>query len=145
LLDELSGVAYFSTLDLQAGFHQIRMKEGEEFRTAFQTHFGQFEFRVMSFGLTGAPGTFQGAMTTTLAPCLHKFFLVIFDDILIYSASLQDHIQHLQQVFELLAKDNWKLKITKCAFAQTQISYLGHTISAAGVGTDPSKLSTLAQ
>jgi hypothetical protein len=145
LLDELSGAAYFFTLDLQAGFHQIRMKEGEEFKTAFQTHFGQFEFRVMSFGLTGALGTFQGAMNTTLAPCLRKFVLVFFDNILIYSATLSYHIQHLRQVFELLAKDNWKLKITKCAFAQTQISYLGHTISAAGVGTDPSKLSALAQ
>ena len=68
LLDELDGASYFTTLDLQAGFHQIRMKEGEEFKTIFQTHFGQFEFRVMSFGLTGAPGTFQGAMNTTLHP-----------------------------------------------------------------------------
>lgn len=59
LLDELSGASYFTTLDLQAGFHQIRMKEGEEYKIAFQTHFGQFEFRVMSFGLTGAPGTFR--------------------------------------------------------------------------------------
>ena len=68
LLDELSGAAYFTTLDLQARFHQIRMKEGEEFKTAFQTHFGQFKFRVMSFGLTGAPGTFQDAMNTLLGP-----------------------------------------------------------------------------
>lgn len=68
LLDELSGVAYFTSLDLQAGFHQIRMKSGEEFKTAFQTHFGQFEFCVMAFGLTGAPGSFQDAMNTTLAP-----------------------------------------------------------------------------
>jgi hypothetical protein len=84
-------------------------------------------------------------MNTTLATCLRKFVLVFFDDILIYSATLSDHVQHLRQVFELLAKDNWKLKITKCAFTQPQISYMGHTISAAGVGTDPSKLSALAQ
>jgi hypothetical protein len=144
LLDELSGAAYFTTLDLQAGFHQIRMKEGEEFKTAFQTHFGQFEFRVMSFGLTGAPGTFQSAMISTLAPCLRQFVIVFFDDILIYSSSLEQHIIHLRMVFELLAKDQWTLKLTKCSFAQTQISYLGHTISAAGVGTDPAKLEAIA-
>lgn len=92
LLGELSGAAYFTTLDLQARFHQIRIKSGEEFKTAFQTHFGQFEFRVMSFGLTGAPGTFQGAMNTTLHPCLWKFVLVFFDDILIYSKTLEQHL-----------------------------------------------------
>jgi hypothetical protein len=145
LLDELSGAAYFSSLDLQAGFHQIRMKAGDEFKTAFQTHFGQFEFRVMSFGLTGAPGTFQDAMNTTLAPYLRKFVLVFFDDILLYSATLEDHLQHLRLVFELLTRDKWTLKLSKCAFAQTQISYLGHVISAVGVGTDPSKLDAISQ
>lgn len=92
LLDELSGAAYFTSLDLQAGFHQIRMKTGEEFKTVFQTHFGQLEFRVMSFGLIGAPGTFQNAMNTTLAPYLRKFVLVFFDDILIYSSSRKEHL-----------------------------------------------------
>lgn len=134
LLDELNGASYFSTLDLQAGFHQIRMKSGEEFKMAFQTHFGQFEFRVMSFGLTGAPGTFQDAMNTTLQPCLRKFVLVFFDDILVYSATLEEHLAHLRFVFELLSRDQWKLKLSKCSFAQTEIFYLGHVISAAGVG-----------
>jgi len=77
-LDELSRAKWFSSLDLRAGFHQIRLKSGEEFETAFQTHLGQFEFRVMSFGLTGAPGSFQGAMNDTLAPYLRKFVLVFF-------------------------------------------------------------------
>jgi len=143
LLDELSGAAYFTSLDLQASFHQIRMKAGEEFKTAFQTHFGQFEFRVMSFGLTRAPGTFQAAMNTTLTPYLRKFVLVFFDDILIYSASLEEHLQHLRMVFELLARDQWTLKLSKCSFAQTKISYLGHVISAAGVGTDQSKIEAI--
>jgi hypothetical protein len=145
LLDELAGASYFTTLDLQAGFHQIRMKTGEEYKTAFQTHFGQFEFCVMLFGLTGAPGTFQGTMNTTLSPCLRKFVLVFFDDILIYSPSLEQHLQHIRCVFELLTKDHWHLKLSKCTFAQTSITYLGHVISSAGVGTDQSKLDAIAQ
>jgi hypothetical protein len=126
LLDKLLGAAYFTSLDLQAGFHQIRMKAGEEFKTAFQTHFGQFDFRVMSFGLTGAPGIFQDAMNTTLAPYLRKFVLVFFDDILIYSGSLEEQLQHLRMVFELLSCDQWTLKLLKCFFAQTKISYSVH-------------------
>lgn len=73
LIDELSSASWFSTLDLRAGFHQILLQPGEEPKTAFQTYCGQYEFTVMAFGLTGAPGTFQGAMNTTLAPGLRKF------------------------------------------------------------------------
>lgn len=144
-LDELAKASWFSSLDLRAGFHQIRLKKGEEFKTAFQTHFGQFEFRVMAFGLTGAPGTFQGAMNSTLAPYLRKFVLVFFDDILIYSQSYEEHLVHIRLVFELLAKDQWKIKLSKCTFAQQEIKYLGHVISGAGVGTDPSKVAVVAQ
>jgi hypothetical protein len=68
LMDEFGKASWFSKLDLRSGFHQILLKPGEEFKTAFQTHFGQYEFRVLAFGLTGAPGTFQGAMNVTLAP-----------------------------------------------------------------------------
>jgi hypothetical protein len=142
-LDELAGASWFTCLDLRAGFHQIRLKHGEEFKMAFQTHFGQFEFRVMSFGLTGAPGTFQFAMNSTLAPCLRKYVLVFFDDILIYSATYEENIVHIRSVFELLAQDQWKIKLSKCSFAR-QIIYLGHIISEKGVGTDPDKVAVVA-
>jgi hypothetical protein len=99
----------------------------------------------MSFGLTGAPGTFQDAMNTLLCPYLHKFVLVFFDDILIYSATLEEHLQHLRCVFELLTQGHWKLKMSKCSFAQTKIAYLSHVISAAGVETDPAKLQSIEQ
>jgi hypothetical protein len=142
-LDELSGASWFTCLDMRAGFHQVRLKPGEEYKTAFQTHCGHYEFRVMAFGLTGAPGTFQEAVNSTLSPCLRKFVLVFFDDILIYSATYADHLLHIKLVFELLAQDKWKIKLSKCTFAQRQISYLGHVISEHGVGTDPKKIEAI--
>jgi hypothetical protein len=99
LMDELAGASWFTNLDLRAGFHQIRLKPGEEFKTAFQTHSGHYEFRVMAFGLTGAPGSFQGAMDDTLAPGLRKFVIIFFDDILIYSKTYEDHLAHIRLVF----------------------------------------------
>jgi transposase InsO family protein len=140
LMDELSGASWFTTLDLLSGYHQVRLKPGEEYKTAFQTHYGHFEFAVMAFGLTGAPGTFQGAMNTTLKPLLRRCVLVFFDDILIYSKTFEEHLDHLAQVLSLLAKDQWYVKLSKCKFAQRTIAYLGHVISEAGVSTDLSKV-----
>lgn len=143
LLDELAGAAWFSKLDLRAGYHQIRMAPGEEYKTAFQTHHGQFEFNVMAFGLTGAPATFLSAMNTTLKEYLRKFVLVFFDDILIYSTTYDDHLQHIALVLQKLQEHSWQVKLSKCEFAQQSIAYLGHIISAGGVSTDQSKIATV--
>lgn len=143
LLDELSSAAWFSTLDLRAGFNQIRLAPGKEHKTAFQTHWGHFEFTVMAFGLTGAPNTFQGAMNTTLQPLLRQCALVFFDDILVYSRTLEEHMHHLRQVLSLLERDKWLLKLSKCRLAQQCISYLGHVVSAAGVATYPMKVAAI--
>lgn len=115
----------------------------EEPKTAFQTHLGHYEFTVMPFGLTGAPGTFQGSMNSTLAPGLRKFVLVFFDNILVYSKSWEDHIHHLALVFQWLSNDQWQLKFSKCKFGQQSISYLGHVISATGLATDPTKIQAI--
>jgi hypothetical protein len=116
---------------------------GEEYKIVFHTHSGQYEFRVMAFGLCGAPNTFQSAMNTTLAPLLRKCCLVFFDDILIYNPTLVAHVDHLQQVLQLLQKDHWQVKLTTCSFAQRKVDYLGHVISKRGVATDPLKIATL--
>jgi hypothetical protein len=99
----------------------------------------------MAFGLTGAPGTFQGAMNTTLAPGLRRYVIVFFDGILVYSCTFVDHLEHLALVFSWLAADQWKVKLSKCTFAQRTISYVGHVISEASVATDPSKVRAITE
>ena len=94
----------------------------------------------MAFGLTGALATFQKARNTTLAPLLRRGVLVFFDNILIYSRSLEEHPVHLRQVLELLRRDQWQVKLSKCVFAQRQLKYLGHVISEQGMATDPDKV-----
>ena len=144
LLDELHGAKWFSKLDLRAGYHQIRLAKEEEFKTAFQPHSGHFEFRVLSYGLAGGPTTFNGAITGTLHPLMRECVLSFFDDILVFSKTLQEHAEHLRQVFELLRRDKWKVKRSKCSFGQQRITYLGHVISAQGVSTGPTKIAAVA-
>jgi hypothetical protein len=122
LMDELTHASWFSKLDLRVGFHQILMQPGESFKTTFQTHLGQYEFNVMAFGLTRAPGTFHGAMNTTLALGLRRFVIAFFDGILVYSRSFEDHLEHLALVFSWLSIDQWKVKLSNCKFAQRSIA-----------------------
>jgi len=143
LLDELFGAQIFSKMDLTAGYHQIRMKEEDIQKTTFTTHMGHFEYIVMHFSLTNAPATFQSLMNTVLAEFLRKFALVFFDDILIYSASMEDHISHLQSMLSVLKANQLYAKLNKCTFGQSQIEYLGHLISKEGVAIDPAKISII--
>jgi hypothetical protein len=145
LMDKLAGASWFSKLDLRAGYHQIRLALGEEYKTAFQTHFGQYEFQMITFGLCGALNTFESAMNTTLAPLLRRCVLVFFDDILVYNKTLQEHTPHLQQVLQLLAQDSWQVKLSKCSFAQRNVDYIGHVISEKGVSSDPMKIVAIQQ
>lgn len=140
LLDELSGASWFSKLDLRAGYHRIHLAPGEEYKTAFHTHNGHYEFNVVSFGLTGGPSISQGEMNITLALVDRVCAVVFFDDTLVFSATLEEHVQHLKQVLQLLRQHQWRVKESKCAFAQHSISYLGFVVSGNGVSIDPAKV-----
>jgi len=143
IIEELAGSSYFTKLDMKSGYHQVRMKQEDEYKTAFKTHHGHYQFKVMPFGLTNAPATFQCIMNEVLAPFLRKFVMVFLDDILIYSPDLDSHLAHLEQVLETLKTNQLYLKKSKCSFAQGQVEYLGHVISGRGVATASDKIEAM--
>jgi len=143
LMDRLVGAKYFTKIDLYSGYHQIRIKEADTSKTAFRTRYGHYEFLVLPFGLTNAPATFMTLMNDVFREFLDDFVIVYLDDILIYSKTREEHLQHLHQVLQTLRKHHLYAKFSKCEIFKQKVEYLGHYISSEGISVDLRKVNAV--
>ncbi|GAU46351.1 hypothetical protein TSUD_180840 [Trifolium subterraneum] len=151
LMDQLVGACVFSKIDLRSGYHQIRVKTEDVPKTAFRTRYGHYEYTVMPFGVTNAPGVFMEYMNRIFHSFLDKFVVVFIDDILVYSKSGairsyydsksgEEHKEHLRIVLQVLKEKKLYAKLSKCEFWLEEVSFLGHVISSGGIAVDPAKV-----
>ena len=116
LFDQLKGASVFSKIDLQSGYHQLRIKDTDVHKTEFRTRYGHYEFLVMPFGLTNAPTTFMDLMNRVFRPYVDKFVVVFIHDILVYSKDRENHDTHLRVMLETLRKERLYAKLSTCEF-----------------------------
>ncbi|KAL0177211.1 hypothetical protein M9458_026105, partial [Cirrhinus mrigala] len=142
-LEEFRGARIFSKLDLRSAYNLIHIREGDEWKMAFITPTGHYEYRVMPYGLSISPAVFQTFMNEVLWEYLHRFVMVYIDDILIYSRNEAEHRQHVQQVLHKLREHQLFLKLEKCEFHQPLVQFLGYVLSGEGVQMDQGKIQVI--
>ena len=142
-LDSIKGAQVFTSLDLRGAYNLVRVQEGEEWKTAFRTRYGLFEYCVMPFGLTNAPATFQAMINEVLRPYIDVFCAVYLDDILIYSRRSADHSEHVRTVLRTLQAHNLFVKAEKCKWGVTEVEFLGYVLTPQGARMEESKLDAI--
>lgn len=140
LIDQLFGVCVFSKIDLRFSYHQICVKLDDIPNTTSKTRYGHYEYIVMSFGVSNAPGVFMEYVNRIFHPYLDEFVVVFIDAILIYSKSYEEHAKHLKIVLQALRENKLYANLSKCEFWLEEVSFLGHEISSGGISLDPSKV-----
>jgi hypothetical protein len=142
-LDRLSQAKYFTKLDVREAYHRVRIREGDEWKTAFRTRYGHFEYTVMPFGLTNAPAQFQALINETLQGLVDVSCIVYLDDILIFSDTMEQHTQHVKEILNRLRNARLYIKLSKCEWHTQRTEYLGYVISPDGVSIDEARVKTI--
>ncbi|KAE8687867.1 Detected protein of unknown function [Hibiscus syriacus] len=145
LFDQLGGARWFTKLDLRSGYYQVRIAKDDEPKITCVTRYGSYEFLVMPFGLTNAPATFCILMNKVLQPFLDRFVVVYLDDIVVYSKTLEEHVEHLRRVFQVLRENELYVKEEKCSFAQKEVSFLGHFVGGGKLQMDRDKIRAIVE
>lgn len=144
ILDRLSGTKYYTKLDLKDAYHRLRIRGGDEWKTAFRTRYGLFEYLVLPFGLSNAPSTFQAYINYALKGLLDDICIVYLDDILIYSDSLEQHRRHVRAVLERLQQHELFANLGKCEFEVQEVSFLGFVINNQGIHIERDRVEAVA-
>jgi hypothetical protein len=139
----LKNAVYFTKLDLRSGYHQIRVVEQDIWKTYFTTKHGLFEWLVMPFGLTNAPATFMQVMNDVFRPLIDAFIIVYLDDILIFSRTREERVQHVRQILSVLQREKLFVKLSKCEFGKTSLVYLGYIVGGGELKIDPYKVEVI--
>ena len=143
LKDRVAGAKIFTKLDLKDSYHLLRIPEGDEWKTAFRTRYGHFEYKVMPFGLVNAPATFQAMMNKILREFLDHGVVVYLDDILIYSTSEEEHIELVRKVLAKLKEHKLAISVTKSVFHQESVEFLGYIVATNGVTLSARKVESI--
>ena len=132
MFEAMKGVVMFSKFELKSSYNLVRIREGDEYKTAFNTKFGHFEHLVMPFGLTNAPAVFQSFVNDVFREDIGKYCQVYLDDVVVYSKTLEEHVEHIRTILKKLIQHKLVAKRSKCELHKLKISFLGHVVSKDG-------------